>query len=234
LKDFLARIGRVSPAMVVAMIALFVALSGTAVATTSALIGSAQIRNNSITGIDVKNKSLTARDIRGQLRGPRGLRGLTGATGATGAKGDKGDKGDTGVQGPAGPFPDGDIPAGKTLRGNWMANGIATSAGQPAYDPVEFVFRFASAPTAYILAPGAAATTECPGTLAAPEASPGSLCLYTFSSINVANRYTCNPLNNTCGFSPSIYTNRYGTVIRVDATAAGLFYSWGTWAATSS
>jgi hypothetical protein len=41
-------------------------------------------------------KSLTAADIRGQLRGPRGLTGATGATGATGDKGDKGDKGDIG------------------------------------------------------------------------------------------------------------------------------------------
>lgn len=54
---------RQSPAMVVAMVALFVALTGTAVATTSALVTGAQIKNNSITGLDVKNKSLTARDF---------------------------------------------------------------------------------------------------------------------------------------------------------------------------
>jgi hypothetical protein len=94
--------------MIVAMLALFVALSGTAVATTSALIGSAQIRNNSITGLDVKNRSLRPIDFRGSVRGPRGLRGLTGATGAAGAagaagaKGDKGDKGDTGATGAPG------------------------------------------------------------------------------------------------------------------------------------
>ena len=75
---------RQSPALIVAMLALFVALTGTAVATTSALIGSAQIRNNSITGLDVKNKSLRPIDFRGSVRGPRGLRGLPGATGATG------------------------------------------------------------------------------------------------------------------------------------------------------
>jgi hypothetical protein len=88
--------------MIVAMLALFVALTGTAVATSSALIGSAQIRNNSITGLDVKNRSLRPIDFRGSVRGPRGLRGLTGATGAPGApgaKGDKGDKGDTGAAG---------------------------------------------------------------------------------------------------------------------------------------
>jgi hypothetical protein len=94
-------LGRVSPAMAVAMLALFVALSGTAVATTSALISGRQIKNGSITGLDVKNKSLTPRDFRGSVRGPRGLRGATGATGASGAKGDKGDKGDAGEAGTA-------------------------------------------------------------------------------------------------------------------------------------
>jgi hypothetical protein len=103
LKKLLARFARVSPAMIVAMIALFVALSGTAVATTSALIGSAQIRNNSITGLDVKNRSLRPIDFRGSIRGPRGLRGLTGATGATGAPGATGAKGDTGATGARGP-----------------------------------------------------------------------------------------------------------------------------------
>ena len=97
MKKLLVRMARQSPAMIVAMLALFVALTGTAVATTSALIGSAQIRNNSITGLDVKNKSLRPIDFRGSVRGPRGLRGLPGATGATGATGAKGDKGDPGV-----------------------------------------------------------------------------------------------------------------------------------------
>jgi hypothetical protein len=76
--------------MIVAMLALFVALTGTAVATTSALITGKQIKNSSITGADVKNKSLTSKDFKGSLRGPRGLRGLTGATGATGATGPPG------------------------------------------------------------------------------------------------------------------------------------------------
>jgi hypothetical protein len=76
--------------MVVAMLALFVALTGTTVAASNALITGRQIANNSITGLDVRNKSLTPKDFKGSVRGPRGLRGLAGA------KGDKGDKGDTG------------------------------------------------------------------------------------------------------------------------------------------
>ena len=64
LKKLLVRMARQSPALIVAMLALFVALTGTAVATTSALITGNQIRNSSITGLDVKNKSLTPRTSR--------------------------------------------------------------------------------------------------------------------------------------------------------------------------
>jgi hypothetical protein len=90
-----------SPAMVIAVIALFVALTGTAVATTSALITGKQIKNSSITGADVKNRSLTPRDFRGSVRGPRGFRGPAGPQGAQGIQGPKGDKGDTGDIGPS-------------------------------------------------------------------------------------------------------------------------------------
>ncbi len=100
MKKFLARFVRQSPAMVVAMIALFVALTGTAVATTSALITGKQIKNNSITGLDIKNKSVTAADIKGQLRGARGAAGTPGPAGPAGPGGAQGPQG---IQGPQGP-----------------------------------------------------------------------------------------------------------------------------------
>jgi hypothetical protein len=94
LRNAVARFVRQSPALVVAMLALFVAMSGTAIAAGQALITGKQIKNSSITGADVKNKSLTARDFKGSVRGPRGLQG---------PKGDKGDKGDTGAPGAPNP-----------------------------------------------------------------------------------------------------------------------------------
>lgn len=93
MKKVLARLVRQSPAMVIAMLALFVALTGTAVATTSALITGRQIKNSSITGADVKNKSLTPKDFKGSVRGARGPTGPQGAQGPQGLKGDKGDPG---------------------------------------------------------------------------------------------------------------------------------------------
>jgi hypothetical protein len=52
---------RPSPALVVAVLALVVAMTGTSYAAVK--IGSAQIKNNSIKSLDVKDQSLTGKDV---------------------------------------------------------------------------------------------------------------------------------------------------------------------------
>jgi len=80
------------------MLALFIALTGTTYAASTALIG-----RNTVASPQVVNGSLQTKDLsanaRKALKGNRGLRGLTGARGATGAQGAQGTQG---VQGPAG------------------------------------------------------------------------------------------------------------------------------------
>jgi hypothetical protein len=92
---------RLSYSNVVATLALFFALTGTAVAGGKLLITGADVKNHSLTGADVKHRSLTLRHLtastRARLAGPRGPRGLAGT------RGDKGDAGPSGAQGPAGP-----------------------------------------------------------------------------------------------------------------------------------
>jgi Pectinesterase len=82
---------RMSSAHVLAGLALFVALGGTAIANDSvrALITGADVRNGSLTGRDVKNRSLTRADLaRGVLRrGPAGPQGPAGARGPVGPAG---------------------------------------------------------------------------------------------------------------------------------------------------
>jgi hypothetical protein len=122
------------------VIALALALTGGAWAGKRYLItSSSQVKPGSLTGADIKNHSLTLKDIssgaRGSFeppvvqrqRGPAGPRGPKGATGgagpagpqgATGPQGPQGDEGDRGPQGPPGvsnletdgPYPGGDVP----------------------------------------------------------------------------------------------------------------------------
>lgn len=103
-----------SPALVVAMLALLVATAGPAVANHGGkhgppgLVNALDVADGSLTGKDIKNKSLTKADFKGSVRGPRGPRGAAGANGAPGPQGPqgpqgpagaKGDKGDTGATG---------------------------------------------------------------------------------------------------------------------------------------
>jgi hypothetical protein len=126
MRQLIARRLRMSPAFVVAVIALFVSLSGAAVATTSALISGVNIKNGTITGADVKDKSLRPADFRGSVRGPAGAagpagpQGQKGDAGAAGAKGEPGVKGDTGAKGEPG------------VKGDTGAKGEPGADGAPA------------------------------------------------------------------------------------------------------
>jgi hypothetical protein len=115
---------RISSAHVIAMIALFVALSGSSYAAVT--IRASQIRNNSIPGTKIKsnsipaskikNNSITGRKLqnntitRGKLRndvfgttGGGNVDGEDGASGSTGARGPQGPSGPRGLTGATGP-----------------------------------------------------------------------------------------------------------------------------------
>jgi hypothetical protein len=109
---------RPSPALVISLVALAVALGGTSYAAititgnnvrNSSLTGT-DVRNSSLTGTDVKNSSLTGSDVKNRslttsdlsLASIRTLRSGSG-TGGTGGSGSPGKTGPTGATGPAGP-----------------------------------------------------------------------------------------------------------------------------------
>jgi hypothetical protein len=102
-----------SPALIVAMIALFVALTQTSLAAKAVqavqagcnCANSSDIVNNSLVSADIKNGSLLKKDFKkGQIpAGPRGRRGAPGANGANGAQGPPGPPGPQGNPGPQGP-----------------------------------------------------------------------------------------------------------------------------------
>jgi len=94
MRRFLAR--RPSPAMVVALVALFVALGGASYAAFKLpknSVGTPQLKKGAVTGAKVKSGSLLASNFKaGQLpAGPKG---------AQGAKGEQGKEGEKGPQGP--------------------------------------------------------------------------------------------------------------------------------------
>jgi hypothetical protein len=113
------------------LLALFVALSGTAYAATLPRnsVGTAQLKRNAVTSAKVKPRSLLASDFRrGQLpagpQGPQGPAGPRGAEGATGARGAEGPPGPRGPQGPAGA-------TNVAIRAGQQASGEATVTCAP-------------------------------------------------------------------------------------------------------
>src|SRR6478735_7935394 len=106
----------------IALLALFFALGGTAFAAGNALlpknsVGTAQLKNGAVVKTKIAKKTLA------QL---------------------KGNKGAQGIQGPAGPFPDGDLPAGKTIRGTYQLFGHASTVGEWTYGAISFGYRLAA------------------------------------------------------------------------------------------
>jgi hypothetical protein len=105
--------GRVSPSTAIALLALFIAIGGTA--TAAGLINGKNIKKGTITNKQIKNKTITkaklspatVNSLRGQAgspgpAGPAGVRGPAGATGAIGATGATGAAGATGATGTTG------------------------------------------------------------------------------------------------------------------------------------
>jgi hypothetical protein len=121
-------------------IAAFLALGGTATAAKLVITGR-DVRDGSLTGKDIKNRSIGRNDLsagarRGGIalpgpkgddgpRGERGARGERGQIGPTGEKGEAGPKGDRGPAGAAG------VPGSPGLQGAAGSQGAEGKAGPP-------------------------------------------------------------------------------------------------------
>jgi len=198
----------------IALLALFLALGGTSYAAATLISGS-QIKPHTIAKNRLTNKAIK------QLKGNRGARGAQGLRGPTGAQGVQGVKGD---QGPAGPIT-GDLPAGVTLRGTWGAEGDAASSSSYRGSTQSFGLRLPASPTRHFIADGGVPPAQCPGTVPNPQASPGHLCVYEGSNINNRSSVVIDETNTGTG--------RYGFTFLIFASAAGNYWSYGTWAVTA-
>ena len=105
----LEKIRKVRPATLIAMLALFIAIGGTATAA-SGLINGKKIKKGTITGKQIKNQTITSgkfspatlASLEG-AQGPKGERGEKGAQGLPGVQGEPGGKGNPGAPGLPGP-----------------------------------------------------------------------------------------------------------------------------------
>lgn len=216
----------------VATLALFAALGGSSYA--ALRVGSREIRDNSVRGIDlrnndvrgadvrngslsgrdVKNRSLTNRDIAAETLDSRNIRGLLSSDFAPGQLPD--------------PMPAA-LPAGKTLRGLFAAS-VTGGAGDTgiARSPISFPIPLAAPPTnqAYVNA-GDPSPAQCPGTAANPQAAPGTLCVYEVSfSGTIVLRGFFDPVTGT-----NFRSSRFGAVAFVNGDSGAAIR--GTWAVTA-
>jgi hypothetical protein len=88
--------GHASPSTVIAVVAVILALTGSAYAA-SGLITGADIKDGTITKADLSSRTVNS------LRGKRGKQGPAGRTGFAGPQGPQGSTGPEGARGPAGP-----------------------------------------------------------------------------------------------------------------------------------
>ena len=135
---------RPSPAMIVALVALVFASAGSA--TAASLITGKQIRNNTITSADVKNRSLGLGDLTTKAR--QSLKAKDGSQGPAGPQGPQGAQGAPGVanveiveaSSPSNSSPKGveaECPAGKRVIGSGGAVTLVGQAYLSAVTPLE-------------------------------------------------------------------------------------------------
>lgn len=207
---------RPSPAMVVACLALLVALTGTSVAAVSQLVprnsvGPAQLRSGAVTRPKLRNNAVNSAKVAN-----RSLLAVDFRPGQLPA----GPAGPAGAAGPPGPFPDA-LPAGETTRGAFNMGGTATAASHLANTSISFAYALGAAPAVHFIRQGTAAPAACPGNATFPQANNGTLCIYEAQRLNTAGGIVND-------------VNRSGATIFINATAAGGFFSFGTWAVTGA
>jgi hypothetical protein len=176
---------RPSPALVVSVIALFLALTGTSYSAVTKLlpknsVGSAQVINGSLQKADLARTTIHA------LKGNRGLRGAAGPAGPAGPAGAQGRQGASGPPGPPGE-PGADafvlwavVAANGTIERSFGVNGVTTH-GTGIYE-VSFDIDFEPSQWCALVAGLGSVATDANGQIATRSAPGAGVSVLTYSS----------------------------------------------------
>ena len=207
---------------VVATISLFLVL-GTGVA-----FGAKQLIN----GSRIKPKTITAKQIK-----PKSLNGSLFAGGLP-----AGPQGEPGTPGPPGRSALSSLQSGETLTGVWSIQGSDSQLRDAVTLPIPAPVQIDSLHAAYQNnstnggppPPGAEtpAAAGCTGTMAAPVAAPGYVCIYA-NPTNVNSGFGYG-INCTCAsFTATDDGNRFGFVVVTNSVAPGVQVADGVWIYTA-
>ncbi len=236
-----------SPATVIATLALVFAMSGGAYAAGKYVITSAkQIKPSVLKSLQGKAGPAGANGAQGPagstgvagVAGPQGPAGPAGAKGETGQPGKDGANGTNGTNGTTG-FTS-TLPSGKTETGTWL---YSTSAAGGVGVSISFSIPLAATldkDHVHYIGGSGTANAACPGTAENPEAEPGNLCIYQRLAGSVEDVVPDNGEAKTEIFPAGSFPEHYGGEAGAGRSGAGVLFvaegsglGWGTWAVTA-
>jgi hypothetical protein len=211
---------RPSGSMLVALLALVMATTGSAAALSS-LITSKQIKDGTIQTKDISKKAQKTLKGKTGAAGPQGALGPKGDAGAAGPQGAKGDTGAKGADFTALTT----LQSGQTLTGNYAAWGVG---GGYTSDTIQFRIPLAApiAAANTIFVPNAGVPpAHCTGP---GHADPGYLCVYEQSGSAAAEQ----GIYHSEG-SPTYGAGPDGAYIYFSTSGTGGAFSYGEWDVTA-
>ena len=115
-------------------------------------------------------------------------------------------------------------PYPKVIRGNWVMGTTAAAADASLVADISFGWTLPGEPIAHFIAPGDPVPAGCSGSVAAPNASPGHLCVFQGFDFGDVRIGVCN-VNNDCPGA-----DRFGAILYGYTEADGIHQAAGTWA----
>lgn len=115
-------------------------------------------------------------------------------------------------------------PTPSIIRGTYDIIGYSNAAGAELADNLSFGWTLPAVPVTHYINDGAAPPAGCSGTVEAPDAAPGNLCIFEAQS-NLANQRRTINASGSYGLAST-----FGAGVTVTTTGAGNVYVYGSWA----